>query len=170
MNGHPVYFKTHEGPHIKQGPIKVPTIIIVRDARRVFESLRSFMSIINGINISMIRIIQGRFFWGNWSDWVFDWASNAPDGALWLRYEDIMANHDPAIDAIANHIGIDPISRKIPEFSDLKKGTPNIFRKASMVGNGGMSESEEEAFWRKHGEAMAFLGYDRDQDQRVASR
>ncbi len=154
----PTYVKTHEFPGLMYEPITIPTIVIVRDARRVFESLREFMSKFNGVNIPMSKIIKGDHYWGDWSSWCAHWAEAAPD-ALWLRYEDLMTNLRPAVDVIAVHIGQVPTNYTIPDFHEMSIKTPGIFRRASMTGNGGMNSKEESLFWKEHGETMEFLGY-----------
>ena len=149
-------FKTHSLPR----PIEMlPTIIIVRDGRRTLESLLGFYRESWGIEQTMMPLIMGEHQWGSWSAWIRAWAAAAPAGALWLRYEDIMADVPGTVDRIAGWMGVKPLGHEIPPFESLHAGNPVIFRGCAVTGNGGMTDDEEAAFWQLHGSAMRMLGY-----------
>lgn len=150
--------KTHERPDKARGP---STIIIIRDGRRVLESLKAFYRERNKRDICMPYMIRGGHPWGNWSEWHREWAASAPDGALWLRYEEIMADLRGTVDRLAAHFGLTPAGYEIPRFEDLSQREPSIFRKCDVEGNGGLSAEDEELFWRLHGGVMSMLGYSR---------
>ena len=151
-------FKTHDMPH---PPETVPTVVIVRDGRRTLASLQAFYGDHAHGTYTMTEMIRGDHRWGLWSAWIRAWAADAPDGALWLRYEDIMADRRTAVDQIAAWMDIPPISYEIPTFESMHKTNPEIFRQADVTGNGGMTPEEEDLFWNLHGGTMSMLGYRR---------
>jgi hypothetical protein len=141
---------------------EVDAIVIVRDARRVFSSLKAFYWQRLGSKYSMEQVILGETVWGDWSAWVRSWMGLCSSGSLWLRYEDIMRDRKTAVDRIAAWCGVKPKGYDIPDFEELHKGDPTIFRAAENSGNGGMTEEEENLFWKRHGTVMSILGYHRD--------
>ena len=151
--------KTHQ--HASQDGEPNRTIVIVRDGRRMFESLRAFYRERNGLQYSMTELIEGRHLWGDWTAWIRSWHDRGRGDTLWLRYEDIMENVPWAVEQIGRHIHCEPTGYEIPAFETLRSHTPTIFRKASMTGNGGMTPAEEELFWLCHGSTMTMLGYHR---------
>ncbi len=148
--------KTHERPDKARG---MSTIIIIRDGRRVLDSLKAFYLERNGRDVCMPYIIRGDHPWGNWGEWHRAWAAAAPPDALWLRYEDIMADLSGTVDRLAAHFDLTPTGYEIPRFEDLNRGQPSVFRKCDVEGNGGLSVDDEEFFWRLHGGVMSMLGY-----------
>lgn len=153
---HILTIKTHER---LSAPESAPCIIIVRDGRRVLESLQAFYRERNDVVVSMEQMIEGDHIWRSWSEWIRNWAQFAPANALWLRYEDIMIDQRAAVGRIAAWLGLQPHSYEIPSFEELHARTPSIFRKAEIEGNGGMTDTQESAFWQLHGGAMSMLGY-----------
>jgi len=152
-----VTVKTHEWPQDET----VPAIVIVRDGRRVCGSLRDFYRNVNRAQIPMTDIIRGAHPWGCWSHWVARWGHRAAP-ALWLRYEDLMADPMPAIGQIERMFCVERVGVDRPDFQVLHTANPTIFRKACMSGNGNMTHEEEGLFWQLHGSTMARLGYRRD--------
>ena len=153
-----LFYKTHEVPAPNES---VPTIVIVRDGRRTLESLRAFYADRNNIVYTVEKLVEDQHKWGSWSDWIKAWAVGAPPDTLWLRYEDLMADVPTAVDRIARRFDLTPIAHEVPPFEELHKLEPQIFRKCEVEGNGGMTEAEEETFWKRHGSAMTLLGYHR---------
>lgn len=151
------FLKTHAYPTVQDG--QVPTIIIVRDGRRTLESLRAFYHENNAQEYSMMQMVEGHHVWGSWSKWVRAWAAQAAADALWLRYEDIMADVPRTVDQMAAWMGLNPAGYEIPPFESLHKQNPTIFRGCEVEGNGGMTEEEEARFWELHGGTMTMLGY-----------
>ena len=149
-------FKTHERG---QGIGYVPTIIIVRDGRRTFESLKAFYAERNATDYTMMDLILGNHYWRDWTDWVRSWACNCRPDTQWLRYEDIMADVPGTVDRLAARWGLTPIAHEIPPFESLHKAKPDIFRGCAVDGNGGMTDEEEATFWALHGSTMTMLGY-----------
>jgi len=149
--------KTHELPDVAD--YKVPTIVIVRDARRAFDSLQSWYRQRNKVEIPMEDIITGAHKWGNWSVWIRKWVGFCHPQTLWLRYEDIMADGVKANTLLSRRFGIKPISHAIPSFSTMHATDPDIFRCAATSGNGGMTDDQEDMFWDMHGATMTMLGY-----------
>ena len=154
----PLTVKTHELPEPGDS---TPTIIIVRDGRRVFESLKAFYSEGCNRDYKMGYLITGMHLWGCWSRWHRMWATHTGPATLWLKYESIMADLPKAVDRIGKHLSITPKRYEIPSFDQISKETPTIFRKAEVDGNGGLTEEEEEVFWYVHGSVMGMLGYER---------
>ena len=151
-------FKTHARA---KGIGHVPAIVIVRDGRRMFESLRAFYSERNATEYTMMELIRGDHYWGDWTEWVRSWACNSRCDTQWLRYEDVMADVAGTVDRLAARWGLDPVAHEIPAFETLHKAKPDIFRKAAVDGNGGMTDAEEAEFWERHGGTMTMLGYHR---------
>ena len=151
-------FKTHERA---EGIGHVPTIIIVRDGRRMFESLLAFYRERNAVEYTMTELIEGTHHWGDWTDWIRSWAGGSRRDTQWLRYEDIMADVPGTVARLAARWGIKPIGHEIPAFETMQATTPTIFRKAEVSGNGGMTDEEEAEFWTLHGGTMTMLGYRR---------
>ena len=151
--------KTHE--RAKPGDA-VPAIVIVRDGRRMFESLRAFYSERNATEYTMMDLIRGTHYWGDWTEWVRSWACNSRCDTQWLRYEDTMADVAGTVDRLAARWGLDPVAHEIPAFETLHAATPTIFRQAAVDGNGGMTDAEEAEFWALHGGTMTMLGYRRE--------
>lgn len=151
--------KSHEWP--ERHPKALPTLVIVRDGRRLFESLRAFYQECNEETYSMLELIRGVHPWGDWSEWIRAWARWTELPVRWIRYEDIMADVDWAIRRLAAWLQIHPVAWEIPPFEAIQQGSPGIFRKAAVSGNGGMTVDEESAFWDRHGAVMSMLGYRR---------
>lgn len=149
--------KTHALPVVADG--LVPTVVIVRDGRRTLESLRAFYAENNGLEYTMMQMVEGHHVWGSWSKWVRAWANLAAPDALWLRYEDIMADVAGAVDRLASWMGRTPVGHDIPPFESLHANNPTIFRATAVDGNGGMTADEEGRFWELHGGTMRMLGY-----------
>lgn len=142
-------------------PEPQPTIVIVRDGRRTMESLRAFYHERNGLDVSVEDMIAGHHLWGDWSDWIRAWALWGPRDALWLRYEDVMADVAGTVEQIAVRFGLRPIGDSIPPFDALHQGNGTIFRRADVTGNGGLTPEEEDMFWARHGGTMTMMGYRR---------
>lgn len=153
-----ILFKTHEKP---RPPETVPMVVIVRDGRRTLESLQAFYQEHHQRAYNMTQMIRGQHQWGSWSEWIRAWASSASSRALWLRYEDIMADVPGTVDRIALWFDLVPVSHEIPPFEELHEAHPAIFRRAEVDGNGGMTEQEEALFWELQGGVMSMLGYRR---------
>ena len=150
--------KTHE---YATGIADVPTIVIVRDGRRVLESLRAFYRERNELEYTMLDLIRGEHYWGDWTAWIRSWACHCRPDTQWLRYEDIMADVPGTVDRIAERWRLAPIAREIPPFESLHAKSPTIFRKSEVEGNGGMTDEEEALFWERHGATMTMMGYHR---------
>lgn len=73
--------KTHELP--EPGDC-TPAIIIIRDGRRVLESLQAFYKENSRIDVSMESLIVGEHMWGCWSRWHRLWAMCSHSRTLWL--------------------------------------------------------------------------------------
>lgn len=151
--------KSHEWP--ERHPEDLPTIVIVRDGRRLFESLRAFYQERNGTTYSMGELIRGAHPWGDWGEWIRAWARWTGASVRWIRYEDIMDDQEWAIRQLAEWLQIRPVAWEIPLFEAMQEGSPTIFRKAAIEGNGGMTPDEEWLFWERHGGTMSMLGYRR---------
>lgn len=154
-----MFFKTHE--MAKPASSNRPTIVIVRDPRRVFGSLRSWYADTKQFSFSMRELITGRHRWGDWSQWITTWANYAPRAdTLWLRYGDLCA--DPiknGAERIAAMFNIPIIGTGVDDFRKLQEANPVVFRKRDLEGNGGMTPDEEKLCWELHGKVASMLGY-----------
>ena len=151
-----LFWKTHS---CLTDVLQRPAIVIVRDGRRVLQSLKHFLPIYNFANIAMRDLILGHHPWGSWSRWVRSWEEHAGDKALWLRYENVVADVPGTVDRIASAFGLVPIAQAIPSFDALHAAEPNIWRAGDAETNGGMSPEDEALFWTLHGAAMGRHGY-----------
>ena len=152
-----IAIKTHEYPTRPAEPVR--SIIIVRDARRVFASPKAFYAARNDTDVSMTDIIRGDHLWRDWSGWIRAWAYASRPDTLWLRYEDVMAQPWKWMNRLARWLDCPRRGGDFPAFDDLHKANPGIFRCAATTGNGGMTDDEEKLFWQLHGGTMRMLGY-----------
>lgn len=154
-----LFCKTHE--HATQADGNRRTIVIVRDPRRVFGSLRAWYGDTGQGHFAMSDLIRGRHRWGSWSDWVRSWAVYAHSkDTLWLRYGELCA--DPirnGAERIAERFGFKIIGREVDDFNKLREANPVLFRARVLSGNGGMTAEEERLCWELHGSVAAMLGY-----------
>jgi len=153
-------YKTHE-PATR--PFRGPVVVIVRDGRYALRSLKAFYRSQQEVEYDWAELVEGRHPWGCWSSWVRSWAAWAPPDALWLRYEDTMADLPGCVDRIARRFSLEPVAREIPPFEEFRRVEPTVFREAAMPGSveSGMTPEDEDLFWRLHGGAMSLLGYAR---------
>jgi len=144
-----------------------PAIVVIRDGRRVLDSLRHFYADYGICGAGMVSLIKGNHMWGSWSEWVRSWEVFGGSDALWLRYEDIVADIPGTVGRIGSAFGLSPIADSIPAFDSLRLAEPRIWRAGVTQGNGGMTAAEEEMFWALHGDVMARHGYYREEATRA---
>ena len=154
-----VPMKTHEPPFCEE---PISTILVVRDGRRVCTSLCAFFRAYGPQSYSMEEIIAGKTRWGNWSEWNNAWL-DAPATVV-LRHERMAADVPGVAEALAKRLGVAVQSTEVQSFDELHEANPYFFRAGAVTGNGGMTESQEAMFWEYHGEAMARLGYGKDDE------
>lgn len=136
-----------------------PAIYIVRDGKAsvvsYFHYCRNFE-----INRSMESIIRGQTPFGSWSSHFRGWAPSEREATLLLRFEDIVAKPDDAIEQLADFLCVRPMGRFEGDFQTLHAISPDFFRSGSNQRNAlEMTEKEIALFDEIHGDLMRELGY-----------
>jgi hypothetical protein len=149
--------KTHDRPD-KYPPMRV--LGIVRDGRRVYKSLHRWNQHYNSEQapLSVEQLIRGEGAWGSWSDWIKAWA----DGAVFVRFEDILADRAEIVRAVAGWLDLEPACTpedvRLPTVEELRHKDPGMFHQGHGAGTE-LTPAQEDLFWSIHGEAMETLGY-----------
>lgn len=146
--------KTHDLPE-DDGP----AIYIVRDGR---ASIVSYFHFCRDFEFprTMADIIVGKTPFGSWSDHLRRWAPSRRAGTLLLRYEDITARPDDAVEQLAAFLNQRPQQRFTHDFSRMHDCAPRFFRSGSNARNiSELTEAELEMFDALHGETMSRYGY-----------
>lgn len=141
-----------------------PAIYIVRDGRDATVSLYHFLK----GTVPLEDIAAGKSRFGSWAAHLAAWSPETRGQTLFLRYEDLAADLQPAIDGIAGFLGREPISRSLPTRDELAKAGAQWVRpvdapRISLTGDA------LRQFWVANGEAMAAYGYGLD-ERAVAGR
>lgn len=134
-------------------PVREPTIVIVRDPRRVFISLQKFYRDKNKMDFSMEQIIRGEHPWNHWSDWIRTWVLNGPRNALWIHYE----SFDPKM--IREHFNIPQTGNTMPDIEAMRATDNTMFNDAEKSGFGCLPKYRD-LIREQHGAVMTMLGYE----------
>lgn len=132
-------------------------LVVVRDPRAVAQSLQRFYQDYNGQHYTLLAIVNGWHPWGSWSEWVTAWREHAP-GALWLRYEDIVADPWRAAEQISAHFDLGAPDGALPEFGALHSLDPRMWRRGRPDPEP-LAAVIEDAIIEQHGDAMRAFGY-----------
>lgn len=150
--------KTHGSPSDNN-----PAIYIVRDPRFATESYFQFLKAQSSSKYpSILEIILGAEYYGDWSDHVMRWTSRTAP-TLVLHYEDLASPSATTLESIASFIGHrGSIKEWSVSFAQLHERDPVMFRK------GFVSEWTRPEHWSKvdeallialHGNTMMRMGY-----------
>ena len=91
------------------------TIYIVRDGRAATVSLWRFL----GGTCSLRDTVEGKSEFGLWRGHLDSWNPLARTGTLCLKYEDVVADPLPAVEALARFLDRPVISRTVPSRESL---------------------------------------------------
>ena len=148
----PLMVKTHKLPGDAHR-----AIYIVRDPRPTLVSLREF----GGRRRTLAAIIAGTPNFGSWSEHVRAWHPWARPGCLLIRYEDMVADLDPVLAALAAYLDRPVLKREIPSRAELAAANGRWVREY-VDWRDQLTAQDLRLFATVHGEAMARLGYDAD--------
>lgn len=148
--------KTHDAP-----PDDAPAIYMVRDGRAAAVSWVHAMQARQGmLRYSLDDIIEGRTRFGGWSAHLEAWQAVARPRTLFLRFEDVVQNPQPAIDRIGRLLGLPQREPFRNRRADLQKAAPGFVREGSTALNlQEMPLAQRARFRELHGEWLRRLGY-----------
>lgn len=154
--GQTYFIKTHDLPWDD-----AKAIYLVRDGRSAIVSYHHYIAdFAAGGAISLRDIILGECMFGSWSDHLEAWAPATRADTLLLRYEELVRDWRPAIQAVSDFIGHPVVNWDLPLFSDLQSVEPKFFRGGNDASNIEELRGEElDLFWLMHGQVMAELNY-----------
>lgn len=136
-----------------------PAIYIIRDGRASVVSYFHFCQKFE-VNRSLESIIRGQTPFGSWSSHYRGWSPKERESTLFLRFEDVVARPDEAIEQLAGFLCTRPIGRFHGDFQTLHQISPDFFRTGSNSRNAlEMTEQELALFDELHGDLMRELGY-----------
>ncbi|MGD0038762.1 MAG: sulfotransferase domain-containing protein [Bacteroidota bacterium] len=147
--------KTHELPIDNN-----KAIYILRDGRAALASYYYFHKNVLHIDVRLQDLIAGTKGAGLWSTHVNAWYPDGSSETLLLRFEEVTAEPQRAIEIISKFLEIDPISLDVPSFKQLHNLAPVFFK----VGNdnswaSAFTENDLALFERLNGDAMRRFGY-----------
>lgn len=155
----PVFIKTHKIPEDGDA-----AIFVIRDGRAALDSYLDFRhNILHQEYATLLRLIVGDDYYGDWSAFCRSATRYPQDSALVLRFEDLLANTETVVSKIASFTGITPGKQMWNNpFRELNKEMPAFFRKGQHIwqrDESAWTHQEEFAFALLHGEMMEELGY-----------
>lgn len=151
----PVIVKTHDPPHDDS-----PAIYVVRDGRAAVVSYLHYLRD-RGIDAAMQDVIRGRVgHGGSWSESLSAWQPMSRPRTILVRFEDVIAQPEAAIAAIARFLAIAPLNAWRNPNDQFRAADPTFFRGGSNEQNiAEMSPADRALFSKTHGAWMARLGY-----------
>lgn len=151
------FVKTHELPFAKYFPGENVIQSVRHPGAAIFSHWR--MKQQSAPDATLEQFIQGQRF-GSWSAYHKAWR-NASAPLLRFRFEDILADQERAVRALAEFLGFD-VPEKI-ERSSLEAATARNPLRNPGHGVGGwlkhLSFDERRAVWEAHGEEAVRFGY-----------
>jgi hypothetical protein len=146
--------KTHEPPLTAD-----PAIYVVRDGRSSIVSYQRYLNDIENIPATIPDVIEGRVFAGSWSDHFAAWQPTWRPHTLLLRYEEVTAQPERAVEEIGDFLRLTPVGGRMPEFAELRTLNPRFFRRGDDGANIAELAPYEDLFRNRHAEVMELLGY-----------
>lgn len=134
-------------------------IYLVRDGRASVVSYWHYRRQIAQDDAPLIDIVRGDVWGGGWSDHVNNWL-NRDGPQLLLRFEEVTARPDEAVERVGRFLGLDAPQRTNVNFEALHDQFPHFFRSGANERN--LKELDGDAldeFWSLHGSTMQRLGY-----------
>lgn len=125
-------------------------IYVVRNGA---DAVRSLFEYYHG-TVPLTQFIRGHGY-GTWSQHVRTWLPQPDRDTLVLRYEDMLKDVRPVVDALSAFIGRAPVTRTLPDRSQLADG-----RWIKVAAEKRPFTPEERALFDEvNGETMAVYGY-----------
>jgi len=115
------FVKTHEISPDLVGP-NDRVIYVVRDGREATLSHARYERDIMQRDVTVRELVMGMHFpGGSWADHLRNWNPLGRGDTLLLRFEELVADPDSALDRLAEFTGLPIRSRNIPGFRDLQQ-------------------------------------------------
>jgi Sulfotransferase domain len=156
---HDIYIKTHEPADDDSR-----AIYVVRDPRSALVSYCHFLRLRHpDQQVTMEDVIRGTIGYGSWSKHLDSWQPDRRRGTLLLRYEDLAARPEVAIEAIAKFVGMRPLRPWRDPFWGLHILRPDFYRSGSDAQNvSELNAGQRDLIETLHKPWMKRLGYDPD--------
>ncbi|NBW74168.1 MAG: hypothetical protein EBR34_00040 [Sphingomonadaceae bacterium] len=136
-----------------------PAIYIVRDGRAAIVSYYHYCRRFE-FERSLESIIDGQTPFGSWSSHFGGWNPGRRGNTLLLRFEEVVARPEEAIEQLAEFLGTTPTGGFKGDFAKLQKTSPDFFRSGSNAKNSAELTAEQlKQFDALHGDLMHELGY-----------
>jgi len=152
-----IIIKTHKPPIDEQ-----PAIYIIRDGRAsCYSYLRYHESFLPEAGRSLLQIILGDDFYGDWSSHFRSWNQGSRP-LLLLKYEDLIDPEEQTLASIAEFINFKgKMSPWQNPMSELKNSDPHFFRQGrrDWLPPPEWSRGADTLFWLFHSELMKQMGY-----------
>jgi hypothetical protein len=158
------FVKTHGPP-----TDAAPAVCIVRDGRDALVSYARFQGFLEPpmkqrpFEQVLRELITTEDAFHNWSKHTNAWVRRAAVAAtVWASYEVLVKN--PVL-TVAHclrqlHIDLEPVGGSVPEFAELQRRWPTLFRKGKTgAWRDEMPEELHRLFWQHHGALMERFGY-----------
>jgi hypothetical protein len=120
----PILIKTHDPPSDQS-----PAIFIARDGRAAIHSYYHYHKKYAFEQPSLTEIIAGACQFGSWSEHYRAWLPKSRPNTLLILYEDLVANPQVVIQALAGFLNLTPADACLPEFHELQRKLPSFFRR-----------------------------------------
>lgn len=155
------FVKTHEHPEDGNA-----AIYMIRDGRDAVTSYAHYQREFVGSDLTVSDVIVGRTGFGSWSEHVSTWSPATRSNTLLIRFESLLYELEKHTLRLSKFLRLEPVSNKLPSFSELHALNPAFFRAGSTGGWRDLFTADEtELFWQTHGNVMSQYGYDRDDDK-----
>jgi hypothetical protein len=147
--------KTHELPQGDE-----TAIYVIRDGRETLVSYFNYLQHYSARASNLYSVIEGAVPFGPWSDHVEAWNPLARDNTLLLRFEDLTESPQQHLGQLAQFLSVEPVSRSIPDFAELRATDPSFFRSGRTDSwKTAFDEEHHHLFWLLHGDVMSKYGY-----------
>jgi len=153
----PLFVKTHELP--PETPF--PGEVALQFVRHPGPTIVSYWRLMNVKKpIALDDVIEGRTMFGSWTGYHDAW-EQAPMPVMRLRYEDVLADQDAAINAIAGFLGLRAPAR-IRHMPMAAATSRNPSRNPGEGLDGWRrrtTAAQRQEIWRRHGSLAYRYGY-----------
>jgi len=150
-----ILIKTHDPPSDQS-----LAIFIARDGRAAIHSYYHYHEKYAFEQPSLTEIIAGACQFGSWSEHYRAWRPKSRPNTLLILYDDLVANPQAVIQALAGFLNLTPAKACLPEFHELQRKLPSFFRRGQNSDY--LSEwtsAHMSLFNHLHGGAMQELGF-----------